>query len=75
MIVVLLLFVNAGCTHKTTRGKCCVFPFIYEGQMKYSCIKNNHNQPWCATTDNYDKDKLWDNCKGTRNFETLLDIF
>lgn len=57
--------VTEGCSHKTARGKCCVFPFIYEGQMKYSCIKDNHNRPWCATTDNYDRDKLWDNCLAT----------
>ena len=58
-----LLFVE-GC-YPTQRNKCCVFPFWYMGHQRYSCIKDNHNQPWCATTDNYDRDQLWDNCQGT----------
>ncbi|KAL9959813.1 hypothetical protein ACROYT_G033169 [Oculina patagonica] len=52
-----------GCSHRTKRGKCCVLPFLYKGEMIYSCIKDNHNQPWCATTDDFDRDKLWDNCQ------------
>ena len=54
---------DLGC-FKTQRNKCCVFPFWYEGKKMYSCIKDNNIWPWCATTDNYTKDHLWDNCPG-----------
>ena len=54
---------DLGC-FKTQRNKCCVFPFWYEGNKIYSCIKDNNIWPWCATTDNYTKDHLWDNCAG-----------
>lgn len=54
---------DLGC-FKTQRNKCCVFPFWYEGKQIYSCIKDNNIWPWCATTDNYTKDHLWDNCAG-----------
>lgn len=64
-------FFLPGCSHKTKKGKCCVLPFLYEGQLVYSCIRDNHNQPWCATTDNYDIDKLWDNCQGTKSHLNL----
>lgn len=60
------IFFFPGCSHRTKRGKCCVLPFLYEGEQVYSCIRDNHNQPWCATTDNYDRDKLWDNCQGSK---------
>ena len=55
----------SGC-QKTIRDKCCVFPFVYQGRRIYSCIKDNHDQPWCATTDNFDRDHLWDNCQGIK---------
>ena len=54
---------DLGC-FKTQRNKCCVFPFWYEGKEIYSCIKDNNIWPWCATTDNYTNDHLWDNCAG-----------
>ena len=54
---------DLGC-FKAQRNKCCVFPFWYEGKQIYSCIKDNNIWPWCATTDNYTKDHLWDNCAG-----------
>ncbi|CAH3047093.1 unnamed protein product [Porites lobata] len=54
---------DLGC-FKTQRNKCCVFPFWYEGKQIYSCIKDNNIWPWCATTDNYTKDHLWDTCAG-----------
>ena len=54
---------DLGC-FKTQRNKCCVFPFWYEGKEIYSCIRDNNIWPWCATTDNYTKDHLWDNCAG-----------
>lgn len=54
---------DLGC-FKTQRNKCCVFPFWYEGKQIYSCIKDNNIWPWCATTDNYTRDHLWDNCAG-----------
>lgn len=45
-------------------GACCVFPFIYKGEVYNSCTtkdtdtKGRFNQdPWCAVTSNYDRDK------------------
>ncbi|XP_031567066.1 CUB and peptidase domain-containing protein 2-like [Actinia tenebrosa] len=50
------------CSVKTTTGKCCVFPFNYKGTQYNKCIDDYHKRPWCATTDDYDKDKQWGDC-------------
>uniref|UniRef100_A0ACB8EIM7 Uncharacterized protein n=1 Tax=Sphaerodactylus townsendi TaxID=933632 RepID=A0ACB8EIM7_9SAUR len=42
----------------------CHFPFRYHGEMHYSCIPGSfsHPEPWCATTENYDRDHQWKYC-------------
>lgn len=41
----------------------CVFPFYYQEQKYDSCTTiNNAGRFWCATTDDYDQDRLWANC-------------
>ncbi|KAL9989138.1 hypothetical protein ACROYT_G003654 [Oculina patagonica] len=42
------------------QGRCCVFPFVYEGESYDSCIGNNHNMPWCSLDAVYDGN--WANC-------------
>ena len=57
-------------------GKCCVFPFIYYGKPMYQCINNNNNGvKWCATTNNYDSDKKWGNCKRKINLGKFSLLF
>ncbi|XP_064355673.1 epididymal sperm-binding protein 1-like [Dromaius novaehollandiae] len=50
-----------------SNGENCVFPFIYKENLFYSCIKTNDSTGnlWCATTGNYDQDKLWSYCPET----------
>lgn len=50
-----------NCTVKTTHDKCCVFPFIYEGERMFTCASYSLGK-WCALTPNYDKDGLWGHC-------------
>ncbi|XP_062977060.1 coagulation factor XII [Elgaria multicarinata webbii] len=41
----------------------CHFPFRYERIMHHSCIQSRaRHQPWCATTENYDRDDKWRYC-------------
>ena len=40
----------------------CVFPFIYRGIPRYSCIIQDRNASWCAVTNNYDRDARWGFC-------------
>ena len=53
-----------SCRTKATNGNCCVFPFIYKRRRYYSCTKRNAARKWCATTPNYDRDRLWSYCRG-----------
>ncbi|XP_049635156.1 matrix metalloproteinase-9 [Suncus etruscus] len=45
-------------------GKACVFPFIFEGRSYSTCTVAGRNDGyrWCATTSNYDQDKLFGFC-------------
>ena len=45
-------------------GARCVFPFIYKGVTYTACTSIDHFRNWCATTSNYDRDRLWGNCIG-----------
>ena len=53
-----LMNVNSGglkttCVRKTTLGKQCVFPFVYEGQHYYDCIpidSPKRYSSWCPTS-------------------------
>ena len=53
-----------SCPMQTTRKNCCVFPFIYRRRRYTSCTSVKSKRPWCATTSNYDKDKMWGYCPG-----------
>lgn len=49
----------------TANGAMCVFPFIYQNVAYYECVLLNDNALWCATSTNYDADRLWGYCTGT----------
>ena len=53
-----------SCRTRATNGNCCVFPFIYKRKRYYGCTKRNAARKWCATTPNYDRDRLWSYCRG-----------
>ncbi|XP_020631488.1 uncharacterized protein LOC110068453 [Orbicella faveolata] len=56
---------RGSCRARTTRGECCVFPFIYRNRRFTSCTTaNSRGRPWCAVTPSYDVDKLWGYCAG-----------
>lgn len=50
--------------HGNADGKPCVFPFIFEGRSYSSCTTEGRSDGyrWCATTANYDQDKLYGFC-------------
>ena len=59
--ILLLLFIGS-CNVRTTYGKCCIFPFTYEGTEYYHCITvDNGNTPWCYYKLSWRK--KWGNCK------------
>jgi len=58
---------NARCVETeggTSKGACCVFPFIYHGTQYFECTDKDIKKPWCATTSNYDIDGMWGHCLG-----------
>ena len=52
-------------------GANCVFPFIYQSVSYGSCITQGEtfSKPWCATTSDFDTDRLWGYC--VRESKTL----
>uniref|UniRef100_A0A8C3SKI9 Fibronectin type-II domain-containing protein n=1 Tax=Chelydra serpentina TaxID=8475 RepID=A0A8C3SKI9_CHESE len=50
-----------------SNGQRCTFPFIYKKQLFHSCTNAGDKMGhfWCATTYNYDQDKLWSYCPDT----------
>ncbi|XP_020625512.1 C-type mannose receptor 2-like isoform X2 [Orbicella faveolata] len=45
-------------------GKCCVFPFEYNGRQYNECtVDGSTVRPWCATTSNYTQDREWEYCE------------
>lgn len=54
---------SAKCAVKTTDEKCCVFPFIYEGEPHYACTYTVIHSYWCSTTENFDDDDQWGYCQ------------
>ena len=52
------------CHGGNSNGNCCHFPFTYGGKMYTTCTTQDETKPWCATTYNYDVDKLWGYCGG-----------
>ena len=51
---------SQACSHKTTDGKCCSFPFTYKGIKHHACTTADHNRLWCSLDPIY-KGK-WGNC-------------
>lgn len=50
--------------HGNSDGKPCVFPFTFEGRSYSACTTEGRSDGyrWCATTANYDEDKLYGFC-------------
>ena len=46
-------------------GVNCVFPYLYKEMVLYDCNNYFSDRPWCATTDNYNRDKKYGMCIGT----------
>ena len=66
-LIILYVFYIIGCWSQTTcagtaNNANCVFPFVYRGVTFNQCTYYDRNQPWCATTSNYDTDKKWGFC-------------
>jgi hypothetical protein len=64
-----------GITTKDNQGKdsSCVFPFKYNQTIYYECITFERNNPWCATTFDYDTDKKWGYCTQVKCFRLVSD--
>jgi len=44
---------------------CCVFPFTYNGKLYRACTDDDSQiGKWCATTDNFDRDRKYGFCEG-----------
>ena len=74
LIIIKFFFLSsapAECkTWPTKDGGCCVFPFLYQGRLRDSCVFND--QLWCSITDNYDIDKMRGFCEGMICFRVML---
>lgn len=54
----------------------CVFPYIFENKTYRECTYDGckHGKTWCATTDNYDKDKKWGHCQTDEEAPDCMDV-
>ncbi|XP_067845330.1 cation-independent mannose-6-phosphate receptor [Heptranchias perlo] len=52
------------CPKVTERGELCRFPFKFHSQSYSECTTKGRTDGflWCATTDDYDRDKAWGFC-------------
>ncbi|XP_055495415.1 LOW QUALITY PROTEIN: cation-independent mannose-6-phosphate receptor [Leucoraja erinacea] len=52
------------CPKVTKSGKLCTFPFLFLGSSYSECTKDGRTDGflWCATTNDYNRDKQWDFC-------------
>lgn len=73
----LLVKYNGGdrCPQVTEMDELCVFPFQYHGKIYDKCIRNDREQPWCATTENMDKDGKWGFCGNVTGHRESTIIF
>lgn len=55
-------------------GAMCHFPFNFEGKSYTSCTTEGRtdNLPWCATTSDYDRDKIFGFCPSERKPDSLF---
>ena len=53
-------------TWPTKDGGCCVFPFLYQGRLRDSCVFDGQGKLWCSITENYDIDKISGVCEGKK---------
>ena len=64
----LLYSSDAKCHVRTISGnadnRCCVFPFKYNNVTYHTCTYVDHKKPWCAVTQDYDRDGVWGECPG-----------
>ncbi|XP_013401662.1 uncharacterized protein LOC106167415 [Lingula anatina] len=55
-----------GTINGNSNGAPCSPWYMYKSVNTTGCISTKDQQgPWCATTQDYDKDKKWGNCAGT----------
>ena len=53
-----------------------MFPFKYKGDTYYDCLSEtieNRTSPWCATTDDFDRDKRWAYCMEIKCYRLVSD--
>ncbi|KAM4694239.1 cation-independent mannose-6-phosphate receptor [Discoglossus pictus] len=53
------------CPPVTEKDEVCVFPFTSKGKTYNTCTSDERQQPWCATSKNYEKDGKWGNCSSS----------
>ncbi|XP_061480276.1 cation-independent mannose-6-phosphate receptor isoform X2 [Rhineura floridana] len=63
------------CPPATEMGELCVFPFQYNGRSYDKCIQEGQKQLWCATTDNFERDKKWGFCVNDNGHRESTIIF
>ena len=63
-----LYFIGTSCGVWTAGGNgnggCCVFPFNYHGIKYFTCTYQDHSNPWCAISSDFDHDGVWGECIG-----------
>ena len=62
---ILIPYIDECDTWRTRSGKCCVWPFIYQGHLYYHCSRYSSFY-WCPLTTNYNSDGEWDYCEGKK---------
>ncbi|KAL7641971.1 UNVERIFIED_CONTAM: hypothetical protein RMT77_007845 [Armadillidium vulgare] len=43
---------------QTVNGKNCSFPFLYKDTLRYGCVEDGYQRPWCATEVKSNKEVL-----------------
>lgn len=60
-------------SYGNANGAACHFPFTFEGQSYSTCTSEGRSDglPWCATTPNYDRDKVYGFCPSECEYRAL----